>query len=109
MERKICEECNGKIIRKDVEVNIYGINLGKFPAEVCQNCKEEIFSEQTSKQIEDLAKEKDLWGLDRKVKIIKMGNSLGVRIPKVIADFIGLKEGKEAIMKPEKNKLIIES
>jgi len=109
MERKICEECNGKIILKDIVVNIYGVSLGKFPAEVCQNCKEEIFSEETSKKIEELSKEKGLWGLDRKVKIIKMGNSLGVRIPKIIADFTGLKEGKEAIMKPEKNKLIIES
>lgn len=108
MERSKCEECGGKIEKKQVDFYVYGISLGKFPAEVCSKCNEEIFDEKTSEKIDSLAKERGLWGLDRKVRIVKIGNSLAVRIPKVISEFLGLKEGKEAIMKPGKDKIIIE-
>ncbi|MBI2650301.1 AbrB/MazE/SpoVT family DNA-binding domain-containing protein [Candidatus Woesearchaeota archaeon] len=56
------------------------------------------------------ARKKGVWGLGKKTKITKTGNSLAVRIPKEIANFLNLKEGKEAYMHPEKdNKLIIEA
>jgi len=109
MERQKCEECGGKIVKKIVEYNMYGSNLGKFPAEVCTKCDEEVFDEKTSEEIDKIAKEKGLWGLARKVKIVKIGNSLAVRIPKIISEFLGLKEGKEALMKPEKNRIVIEN
>jgi|SRR3989344_3977939 len=109
MERKTCEECGGKIEKKKVDVNMYGENLGRFIAEVCLKCGEEVFDEKTSTEIDNIAKEKGLWGLARKVKIVKIGNSLAVRIPKIISNFLDLKEGKEAIMHPDKNKIIIES
>lgn len=109
MERKKCEECGGNIERKRIDFVMYGLSLGKFPAEVCTKCGEEVFDEETSKLIDKIAKSKGLWGLDRKVKIVKIGNSLAVRIPQVISNFVGLKEGKEAIMHPEKSKIIIES
>ena len=70
---------------------------------------EKIFTEKTSEEIDKIAKEKGLWGLARKVKIVKIGNSLAVRIPKIISEFLGLKEGKEALMKPEKNRIVIEN
>ena len=106
---KNCEHCGGKLLKKEIEFKVYGISLGSFPAEVCSKCGEEIFDEETSMRIDELAKKKGLWGLDRKVKILKIGNSLAVRIPKVISDFLNLKEGKEALMKPEKDGIIIES
>lgn len=109
MERQKCEECGGKIIKKQVDFSIYGTSLGKFPAEVCTKCGEEVFDEKTSEEIDKITKQKGLWGLSKKVKIVKIGNSLAVRIPKTISDFIGLKEGKEAIIKPEGNKILIES
>ncbi|MBI2672429.1 YgiT-type zinc finger protein [Candidatus Woesearchaeota archaeon] len=109
MERKKCEECSGKIIKKQVDFSLYGISLGKFPAEICSACGEEVFDEKTSERIDKIAKERGLWGLDRKVKIVKIGNSLAVRIPKAISNFLKLKEGKEALMKPGKDKIIIES
>lgn len=108
MKRQKCEECKGKLIKKQVEFAMYGISLGKFPAEVCSKCGEEVFDEKTSQEIDRIAKEKGLWGLAKKVKVVKIGNSLAVRIPKQISDFIGLKEGKEALMRPDKNKIIIE-
>ncbi|MBI2673231.1 YgiT-type zinc finger protein [Candidatus Woesearchaeota archaeon] len=109
MERKECEECGGKLVKKKVEFKMYGISLGEFPAEVCTKCDEEVFDEKTSKEIDAVAKKKGLWGLAKKVKIVKIGSSLAVRIPKAISDFLGLEEGKEALMKPDKNKIIIES
>ena len=48
-------------------------------------------------------------GLGKKAKITKTGNSLAVRIPKEIANFLKLKEGNEAYIHPEKDKIIIES
>lgn len=109
MKRRKCEECRGNIIKKQVEFDMYGISLGKFPAEVCTKCGEQIFDEETSVKIDKIAKEKKLWGLAKKVKIVKVGNSLAVRIPKMISDFLGLKEGREALMRPEKNKIVIEN
>ena len=108
MERQKCEECGNKIVKKQVDFSIYGVNIGKFPAEVCTKCGEEVFDEKTSEEIDKITKQKGVWGLSKKVKIVKIGNSLAVRIPKTISDFVGLKEGNEAIIKPEGNKIMIE-
>src|SRR3989338_8613368 len=109
MERTKCDVCGGKIVQKEVDYSLYGGSLGRFPAEVCSNCGEEVFEEKTSTEIEKAAKRKGVWGIAKKVKIVKVGNSLAVRIPKEIADFLGLKAGKEALMHPEKDKIVIES
>ncbi len=47
-------------------------------------------------------------GLGTTTKITKTGGSLTIRIPKKIADYLKLKEGKEAYVHPEDHKLIIE-
>ena len=109
MERQKCEECGGKLVKKQVDFSMYGISLGKFPAEVCSKCGEEVFDEKTSEGIDRIAKQKGLWGLAKKVKIVKIGNSLAVRIPKPISDFLKLKEGKDALIRPDKDKIVIES
>jgi|SRR3989344_1723022 len=109
MERQKCEECGGKLVKKQVDFSMYGISLGKFPAEVCLKCGEDVFDEKTSDEIDKIAKQKGLWGLAKKVKIVKIGNSLAVRIPKPISDFLKLKEGKDALIRPDKDKIVIES
>ena len=106
MERK---KCGGKVIKKHVEFSMCGVLLGSFSAEVCTKCGEEVFDEKTSEGIEKIAKRNGLWGLAKKIKIVKIGNSLVIRIPKTISDFLGIKEGKEALIRPEKNKIIIEN
>ncbi|MBI2079735.1 hypothetical protein HYT84_03150, partial [Candidatus Micrarchaeota archaeon] len=58
IERKNCEECGGKILKKDIEFSLYGQSLGYFPAEVCGKCGEEVFDEKTSDKIDEIAKEK---------------------------------------------------
>ena len=89
---------------------MYGIKLGDFEAEVCTKCGDQVFDEKVSDQIDEIAKEKDLWGLGAKTHIAKYGNSLAIRIPKKIADFMHLKEGKEAYIHPEdKSKIIVEA
>ena len=63
-----------------------------------------------SDKIDEIAKEKGLWGLGAKTRIARYGNSLTVRIPKKIADFMHLREGKEAYIHPgDKNKIVIEA
>ncbi len=68
MKRTKCEECNGRIEKIDIELSIRGNKLGKFPAEVCQKCGEEVFDEKTSKQIEKITKERKLWGIEAPMK-----------------------------------------
>ena len=39
-------------------------------------------------KIENVAKEKGIWGLGIRTKITRSGNSLAVRIPKKMANFL---------------------
>ncbi len=85
----ICEK--GTLKEKKVKYLVYGIELGQFPAQVCNACQEEWFDEKTSKKIEELEKKKGLFGLSKKSKISYSGNSLVVRIPESIAKFMNVK------------------
>ena len=108
MKRKICEECRGKIIHKIVDYILLGENLGKFPAEVCTKCGEQVFDEEVSEKIDIIAKQKGLWGLQAKTRVGKIGNSFNVLINSKIAKFLELKKGEEVVVYPEsKNKLVI--
>ena len=103
----ICEK--GIMKSKKVKYSVYGIDLGSFPAQVCNYCQEEWFSETTALEIERLEKEKGLFGLSKKSKISYSGNSLIVRIPEAISKFMKLKKEKEIIIYPQgKNKLVVE-
>ena len=103
----ICE--NGNLKKGKIKETMFGVYLGEFPAEICNKCGESFTDEITTRAIEEQAKKKGLWGLGKKTKITKTGNSLAIRIPKDIANFLRLKEGEEAYIHPEKNKLIIEA
>ena len=94
-----------KIMNREV---IYGVYLGDFPAKKCSFCNEIWTDGETMEKIEKVAKEKGVWGLGVKTKITKAGNSLCVRIPNKIANFLNLKSGEEAYIHPEENKLVIE-
>lgn len=104
-----CPICEKGYLKKSIKTeSMYGVELGKFPALVCEKCNESYTDEETTKKIEQKAKEKGIFGLGMKTKIAKAGNSLAVRIPKNIADYLGLKPGDEAFIHPEKNKLIVD-
>ena len=99
-KKNICE-CGGKLIKKKVDFSMYGISLGKFEAEVCNKCKEELFSEEVSNQIDEAAKKNGLWGLEAHTKIGKAGDSLIIRVNKKLVDFYGLKQGEEVTIIPK--------
>ena len=102
----ICE--SGNLTKKKVDYKLYGTNIGKFYAEVCDKCGEIFFDENTSKKMTEIAKKKGLWGLQTKTKVGQAGTTLDIRLPKRIIEFLNLKKGKEVEIYPEgKNKLII--
>jgi len=105
-----CPICNkGKLKKGKIKEYMFGVYLGEFPAEICTKCNESFTDSKTTRKIEDIAIKKGIWGLGKKTKITRTGNSLAVRIPKKIADHLKLTEGKEAYIHPEKDKLVIES
>ena len=108
--RMKCPTCEKGILKKGKnKETMFGVYLGEFPAEICRKCSESFTDEKTTRAIEEAAKKKGIWGLGKKTKITKTGNSLAVRIPKDIANFLKLTNGKEAYMHPEKGRLIIEA
>lgn len=107
MKCPVCEK--GTLKSGKIKETMFGVYLGEFPAEICNKCNESFTDEKTTRAIEEVAKKKGIWGLGKKTKITKTGNSLAVRIPKEIADFLKLKEGKEAYIHPDKDRLVIES
>ena len=107
MKCPVCEK--GTLKKGKIKEIMFGLYLGEFPAEICNKCNESFTDEKTTRAIEEAAKKKGIWGLGKKTKITKTGNSLAVRIPKEIANFLKLKEGNDAYIHPDKDKLIIES
>ena len=57
-----CIECGGKIILDRVPYDYKGLRLGWYEAEVCKDCGETYFSEQSMKLIEKRAKVLGIWG-----------------------------------------------
>lgn len=107
MKCPVCEK--GSLKRKKSKEYMFGVYLGEFDTEVCSACGESFTDAETTRGIEDIAKKKGIWGLGMNTKITKAGNSLVVRIPKKIADYLDLKKGKEAYIHPEANSLVIEA
>ena len=107
VECPICEK--GMLKKTKIKEYMFGVYLGEFPAEVCTRCRESFTDSETTRKIEEAAKRKGIWGLSAVTKITKTGNSLAVRIPKKIAEYLKLKDGKEVYVHPEANKLVIET
>ncbi|MBU2638227.1 MAG: AbrB/MazE/SpoVT family DNA-binding domain-containing protein [Nanoarchaeota archaeon] len=105
-----CPICNkGNLKKGKTKEYMCGVFLGDFPAVVCAKCKESFTDSATTKKIEKAAKEKGVWGLSAKTKITMAGNSLAVRIPKKIAEYLHLENSEEVMIYPENNKLIVEA
>ena len=107
MKCPICEK--GILKQGKAKESMFGIYLGEFPAEICSECGESFTDVATTQKIEELAKKKGIWGLGAVTKITKTGNSLAVRIPKKLVDYLKLKDGEETYIHPEGSKLIVES
>lgn len=107
MECPVCE--NGTLKSGKIKESLFGVFLGEFPADICRNCNESFTDEKTTKKIEEIAKAKGIWGLGKITKISKVGNSLIVRVPKAIAEFLKLRDGEEAFVHPDGSKLVVEA
>jgi hypothetical protein len=104
-----CPVCKGKMIRRKAAFNFGNIKLGEFDADVCEKCCEPFFTEEASDEIDRKARQMGFWGMASKTRIGYSGNSLIVRIPKDISNFMKLKKGEEVSIHPEgKDKLVIE-
>ena len=107
MENK-CALCNGKLVKKIIDYKVYGKTIGKFKALVCNSCKEQWFDEKTAKKIEEIEKNKGIFGLSKDTKISYSGNSLIIRIPKELAKFMNIKKETKVTLYPEnENKICI--
>lgn len=104
-----CVTCEkAEMTKKKVEYIYLGESLGWFDALVCPKCNEILFEGSVSVQIEQKAKALGLWGLARKSKVGTSGTSLDIKLPKQIAEFLGIKKGQEIIIEPRtKNKIEI--
>ena len=98
--------CNGELKRGEVEHKELGVSLGKFPASVCGKCGEVFFDEVSVDRIQQKSKELGLFGLAKKTKVAKVGNSLAIRIPKEIAEFVNLKKEELVRIIPKNHKEI---
>lgn len=103
----LCEK--GKLVKGKMKQSMYGVYLGEFEAEACTHCGEMFTDSEATQKIEDAAKAKGLWGLGATTKVTKTGNSLAVRIPKKIADYLKIKDGREVYIHPEEDKLVVEA
>lgn len=99
-----CIFCGGKTIQKNIEYKEFGILLGHFSAEVCEKCNETFFDEKTAEKIQKKSRELGLFGLAKRVKIAEIGNSIAIRVPKEISNFLNLKKGEEVTIYPETKK-----
>lgn len=104
-----CTTCSmGTYEKKSVPYTFLGERIGSFDAFVCRHCGETLFESAASDAIEAEVKKRKLWGLRARTTISAVGNSLDVRIPKPLAEFLSMKKGKEVILEPlDKNRLQI--
>ncbi len=96
-----CYECGkGKLIKKKVEYEQYGIPIGKYSAEVCNKCGEVFFDSEAVEKIEEKLKKKDLWGLGVKTQVGTSGNALDIKLGKKLVDFFHLRKGQAVLIEP---------
>ena len=103
-----CPVCNRGVLRsKRVDETMFGLNLGSYDAEVCDDCGEVFFTAESVDKFESRAKELGLWGLASKVKVARSGNSLLVRIPSPLARYLNIRNGQEVFVAPDKKHTLV--
>jgi len=108
-ERVLKCMCGGRLKRGFTEVEFFGIDFGLKRADVCTKCGSEYLSQDVMAEVESEVKRRGLFGLERRGRVAKSGNSLIIRIPKEIADSLKIKRDQPIVIYPsEPKKLIIE-
>jgi hypothetical protein len=105
-----CPVCGrGNLRREKRHAEQNGFDLGVYNAEACPSCGEIFWDKKDVARMERKAKQLGVWGLEQKTKVATVGNSLAVRIPKRLANFLGLRRGAEVLIHPMgRDKLVIE-
>lgn len=99
---KECPICgSGRLKKGEIEEEMFGISLGRYDAEICDACGESFVDGATMRMIEEKARELDIWGIAKKIKVVRSGDSLAIRVPLDIAKLFNLREGKEIFLYPE--------
>ncbi len=105
-----CPICHGTLQSGKFPYAYHDIPLGTYEGSKCPACGEIFFSEKASAEIDRKAKEIGIWGMGREGVLGTSGNSLIVRVPKEISDFLGFLPGKKVFIHPEgKKKLVVET
>ena len=89
-----CPEC-GTSMKKEKRELSPGIYAD---LEICPNCEDEWVDESDYEELRSLFKR----------KVFKVGGSLAVRLPKEIADVVGIHDGDDLMITTRKHKIIIE-
>ena len=102
-------KCGGLLKKSKTAVEFFGIDFGLRPCEICTRCGSEYLSQELVEEIEAEVKKKGLFGLERKGRITKSGNSLVIRVPKEIADSLNIEKDCQITIYPsDKKRLIVE-
>lgn len=102
-------KCGGRLKRSVSEVEFFGIDFGLNDADVCTKCGSEYLSQELMEHLEAEVKKRGLFGLERRGRVAKSGNSLVIRIPKEIAESLKFRRDLPVVIYPsEQKKLIIE-
>lgn len=95
----ICEKA--ELERRRVPYSYHDWYFGDYEADVCPACGEAFFTEAASDAMDARARELGVWGLERDGTVGRSGNSLMVRIPRALADFLRLQAGARVHLTPE--------
>lgn len=102
-------KCGGKLKKSVTEVEFFGIDFGIKPANICTKCGSEYISQEVMEEIEAEVKRRGLFGLEKRGRVAKSGNSLIIRIPKEIVASLKIKRNLPVLIYPsERRKLVVE-
>lgn len=103
-----CPACGKGVLRPAADrEEMLGVDLGIYDGEVCDRCGESFLSGRSMDRVEARAKELGLRGLATKVKVVRSGNSLVVRIPPPLAKYLKLRSGQEVLVAPDKERRLV--
>jgi len=94
-----CSNCRGEMEKVKYDVG-FGILVDSY---TCSNCHHNF----TDEKVLDRTMEKVREKMAIKVKLLKVGTGVGIRLPNEIVKKMGLKTGKEVELIQQKNQIII--
>jgi len=89
------------------EVEFFGIDFGMRKANVCTRCGTEYIEQEVMEEVEREVKRRGLFGLERRGRVAKSGNSLVIRIPREIAESLKIKRDLPIVIYPADSKRLI--